>query len=95
MRRPSARDADGRRRDAASPADDLWQYDARLRREPPARVADLACGPGWSSIAIAQAYPLVSVEGFDLDADVIAAACPYVTPSGSTIRASSGRRAAQ
>ena len=46
----------------------------RLRREPPARVADLACGPGWSSIAIAQAYPLVSVDGFDLDADVIAAA---------------------
>jgi 2-polyprenyl-3-methyl-5-hydroxy-6-metoxy-1,4-benzoquinol methylase len=34
-------------------------------------VADLACGPGWSSIAIAQAYPLVSVDGFDLDADVI------------------------
>jgi 2-polyprenyl-3-methyl-5-hydroxy-6-metoxy-1,4-benzoquinol methylase len=37
-------------------------------------VADLACGPGWSSIAIAQAYPLVTVDGFDLDADVIAAA---------------------
>ena len=46
----------------------------RLRREPPARVADLACGPGWSSIAIAQAYPLVTVDGLDLDADVIAAA---------------------
>ena len=49
----------------------------RLRREPPARVADLACGPGWSSIAIAQAYPLVTVDGFDLDADVIAAARRY------------------
>jgi len=47
---------------------------ARLTREPPARVADLACGPGWSSIAIAQAYPLVRVEGYDLDPDVIAAA---------------------
>jgi 2-polyprenyl-3-methyl-5-hydroxy-6-metoxy-1,4-benzoquinol methylase len=46
----------------------------RLRREPPARVADLACGPGWSSIAMAQAYPLVRVDGFDLDPDVIAAA---------------------
>jgi SAM-dependent methyltransferase len=45
----------------------------RLRREPPARVADLACGPGWSSIAMAQAYPLVRVDGFDLDPDVIAA----------------------
>ncbi len=46
----------------------------RLRAEPPARVADLACGAGWSSIAMAQAYPLVSVDGFDLDPDVIAAA---------------------
>jgi ubiquinone/menaquinone biosynthesis C-methylase UbiE len=46
----------------------------RLRRQPPARVADLACGTGWSSIAMAQAYPLVRVDGFDLDPDVIAAA---------------------
>jgi 2-polyprenyl-3-methyl-5-hydroxy-6-metoxy-1,4-benzoquinol methylase len=54
----------------------------RLRREPPARVADLACGPGWSSIAIAQAYPLVTVDGFDLDADVIAAARRYAEQAG-------------
>ena len=46
----------------------------RLRRQPPARVADLACGAGWSSIAMAQAYPLVRIDGFDLDPDVIAAA---------------------
>jgi len=46
----------------------------RLLREPPARVADLACGAGWSSIAMAQAYPLIRVDGFDLDPDVIAAA---------------------
>ena len=46
----------------------------RLRRQPPARVADLACGAGWSSIAMAQAYPLVEVDGFDLDPDVITAA---------------------
>jgi 2-polyprenyl-3-methyl-5-hydroxy-6-metoxy-1,4-benzoquinol methylase len=46
----------------------------RLCRQPPARVADLACGSGWSSIAIALAYPLVRVDGFDLDPDVIAAA---------------------
>lgn len=52
----------------------IADVDRRLRREPPARIADLACGPGWSSIAIAQAYPLVSVDGFDLDADVIDAA---------------------
>jgi ubiquinone/menaquinone biosynthesis C-methylase UbiE len=48
--------------------------DLRLRGEPPARVADLACGTGWSSIAMAQAYPLISVDGFDLDADAIEAA---------------------
>jgi SAM-dependent methyltransferase len=46
----------------------------RLRALPGARVADLACGYGWSSIAIALAYPLVHVAGFDLDPDVIAAA---------------------
>jgi 2-polyprenyl-3-methyl-5-hydroxy-6-metoxy-1,4-benzoquinol methylase len=52
----------------------IADVDQRLRHEPPARVADLACGAGWSSIAIAQAYPLVRVDGFDLDPHVIAAA---------------------
>jgi 2-polyprenyl-3-methyl-5-hydroxy-6-metoxy-1,4-benzoquinol methylase len=50
------------------------EVELRLRREPPARVGDLACGTGWSSIAMAQAYPLISVDGFDLDADAIQAA---------------------
>jgi SAM-dependent methyltransferase len=40
--------------------------DARLRA-PGARVAELACGSGWASIAIARAYPGVRVDGFDLD----------------------------
>jgi ubiquinone/menaquinone biosynthesis C-methylase UbiE len=52
----------------------IADVDLRLCSEPPARVADLACGTGWSSIAMAQAYPLISVDGFDLDADAIAAA---------------------
>jgi 2-polyprenyl-3-methyl-5-hydroxy-6-metoxy-1,4-benzoquinol methylase len=39
----------------------------RLRGDPPARVADIACGAGWAAIAIARAYPKVFVEGFDLD----------------------------
>jgi SAM-dependent methyltransferase len=39
----------------------------RLQAEPAARVADVACGCGWSSIAIARAYPLVRVDGIDLD----------------------------
>jgi SAM-dependent methyltransferase len=39
----------------------------RLQADPPARVADVACGAGWSSIAIARAYPKVMVDGYDLD----------------------------
>ncbi len=39
----------------------------RLRADPPARVADIACGTGWSSISLARAYPKVRVDGFDLD----------------------------
>jgi precorrin-6B methylase 2 len=40
---------------------------ARLTAGPPARVADVACGVGWAGIAIAEAYPNVHVDGFDLD----------------------------
>jgi 2-polyprenyl-3-methyl-5-hydroxy-6-metoxy-1,4-benzoquinol methylase len=40
---------------------------ARLLAQPPARVADVARGTGWSSIALARAYPSVTVHGFDLD----------------------------
>jgi 2-polyprenyl-3-methyl-5-hydroxy-6-metoxy-1,4-benzoquinol methylase len=41
--------------------------DARLRAEPPARVLDVGCGSGWASIALARGYPLVRVDGLDLD----------------------------
>jgi 2-polyprenyl-3-methyl-5-hydroxy-6-metoxy-1,4-benzoquinol methylase len=46
----------------------------RLQADPPARVADVGCGTGWSSISIARAYPKVRVDGFDLDEDSIAEA---------------------
>jgi 2-polyprenyl-3-methyl-5-hydroxy-6-metoxy-1,4-benzoquinol methylase len=39
----------------------------RLQAEPPARVAELGSGQGWASLAVAQAYPAVRVDGFDLD----------------------------
>jgi 2-polyprenyl-3-methyl-5-hydroxy-6-metoxy-1,4-benzoquinol methylase len=39
----------------------------RLTADPPALVADVACGVGWAAIAIAAAYPKVRVDGFDLD----------------------------
>lgn len=48
--------------------------DVRLQADPPARVADVGCGMGWSSIAIARAYPKVLVDGFDLDEQSIAQA---------------------
>jgi SAM-dependent methyltransferase len=35
------------------------------------KVADIGCGDGWSSLAIARAYPAVIVDGFDVDADSI------------------------
>ena len=40
---------------------------ARLEADPPARVADVACGSGWSTISLARAYPRAIVHGFDLD----------------------------
>jgi SAM-dependent methyltransferase len=39
----------------------------RLNGDPPARVADIACGLGRSSLAIAVGYPKVMVDGIDLD----------------------------
>jgi SAM-dependent methyltransferase len=54
----------------------------RLLAEPAARVADVACGCGWSSIGIARAYPLVSVDGIDLDTASIEKARRNVEGSG-------------
>jgi len=47
---------------------------ARLGSEPGACVADLGCGAGWSSIAIARAYPHAVVDGIDVDEASIEAA---------------------
>ena len=46
----------------------------RLLADPPARVADIGCGLGWSSIGIAKAYPKLAVDGFDLDEASVAEA---------------------
>jgi hypothetical protein len=40
----------------------------------PARVADIGCGTGWSSIAIAQGFPFAAIDGFDVDDASIAKA---------------------
>ena len=39
----------------------------RLSADPPARVADVGCGTGWSSISIARGFPTAVVTGLDLD----------------------------
>ncbi|MEK7863082.1 MAG: class I SAM-dependent methyltransferase, partial [Chloroflexota bacterium] len=54
--------------------------------DPPARVADIACGFGWSSIGIAKGYPKVRVDGFDLDAPSIAAATANAREHGVSDR---------
>jgi SAM-dependent methyltransferase len=60
--------------------------DARLRTEPGARIADIGCGFGWSSIAMARGYPLVHVTGLDLDAPSIEAARQNAHEAGATDR---------
>ncbi|TCC22748.1 class I SAM-dependent methyltransferase [Kribbella speibonae] len=58
------------------------EIDERLRADPPARVADFACGTGWSSIAMAKAYPRITVQGVDLDEAAIAAATDQAIGAG-------------
>jgi 2-polyprenyl-3-methyl-5-hydroxy-6-metoxy-1,4-benzoquinol methylase len=54
----------------------------RLRGEPAARVADVACGQGRSSIAIALAYPKAYVDGIDSDRASIERARENLSGSG-------------
>jgi 2-polyprenyl-3-methyl-5-hydroxy-6-metoxy-1,4-benzoquinol methylase len=60
----------------------------RLSADPAARVADVACGQGRSSIAIARAYPNVTVDGIDADRASIDRARQHLTASGVDDRVS-------
>ncbi len=64
----------------------------RLNGDPPARVADLACGLGRSTIAIARGYPKVSVDGIDLDEASIARANEALRGTGVEDRVAFGCR---
>jgi len=59
----------------------------RLQSDPPARVADVACGVGWASIAIARAYPTVRVDGFDPDETSVEIARHLAEEAGVSDRA--------
>ena len=54
----------------------------RLSAQPPARIADIGVGSGWSSLAMAQAYPDVVIDGFDLDEIAIGYARKHVEAAG-------------
>lgn len=56
------------------------ELDQRLRAG--ARVADIGCGEGWSSIAMAAAYPDVVVHGYDLDEPSVHAARTHAEAAG-------------
>jgi SAM-dependent methyltransferase len=58
----------------------------RLHADPPARVVDIGCGEGWSTLAIARAYPNAHVAGIDLDAPSIDAARRHAADAGMAER---------
>ena len=54
----------------------------RLQSDPPARIADVGCGTGWSAIAMAHAYPRATIDGLDLDDASIGEARANATDEG-------------
>jgi ubiquinone/menaquinone biosynthesis C-methylase UbiE len=54
----------------------------RLAGAEPTRVADIGCGAGWSSLAIARAYPNCRVDGIDNDVASIEAAMKRTADEG-------------
>ena len=56
-------------------------------KTPGARIADIGCGAGWSSIALARAYPSANVLGVDIDEPSIQAAKANAEAAGVADRA--------
>ena len=52
-----------------------------------ARIADVGCGYGWSSIGLARAYPQATVDGYDVDAPSVDAATRHAAELGLADRA--------
>lgn len=51
-----------------------------------ARVADIGCGEGWSTISIAKAYPELTIDGYDIDEASIDAAREHALAEGVSDR---------
>jgi SAM-dependent methyltransferase len=64
----------------------LPEVHERLRREPPARALDLACGAGIACIELARRYPEAHVEGIDLDEGAIDLARANARAAGIDVR---------
>lgn len=60
----------------------LPEVHRRLEAGEALRIADLGCGEGWAGIYLAEAYPNVRVEGYDLDEASIAAARRHASQRG-------------
>lgn len=59
---------------------------ARLLASERPRIADVGCGAGWSTIALARAYPHADVIGYDADAASIAEARRHAEENGVSVR---------
>ena len=55
---------------------------------PGSRIADVGCGEGWSSLALARAYPEATVTGIDVDEPSVAAARAHAEEAGLSDRVS-------
>jgi 2-polyprenyl-3-methyl-5-hydroxy-6-metoxy-1,4-benzoquinol methylase len=60
----------------------------RLQKDPPARVLDVGCGYGWSSLALAAAFANAHVVGIDLDEPSIEVARRHAKEAGVDDRVS-------
>jgi 2-polyprenyl-3-methyl-5-hydroxy-6-metoxy-1,4-benzoquinol methylase len=59
---------------------------ARLLNGGRVRIADVGCGAGWSTIALARAYPNAEVIGYDLDTASIAEAARNAETEGVAVQ---------
>ena len=67
------------------PGTTVAEVEAVLSR-PGARIADVGCGVGWSTLALAEAYPESRVVGLDVDAPSVETARASVAAAGLTDR---------